>query len=253
MHKQNFNPPIYIQIKDLIIEKIKRGEYSNGSKLPSERELSRQYGVSRMTARNALNEIVREGWAFRDNVKGTFVKSPKINRDLTRLTGFSQMLKERGIKPSNKLIKKKIIEADKQIAQSLNLLIGENVYFIERLRCGNDFPIALEYSFIPCKLFDNLLKYDFEIESLYDILEKNYNCNLIYAKQTLSLSYVDRYEAKMLRLEENAAILLFEGITYDEEKIPIEYTKSLQRGDSCIFYNELWKLDKSNNEKTNNF
>ena len=107
MKKQNYTPPMYIQVKELLLKKIKSGEFEHGAKLPSERELSEIYGLSRMTARSALTELVREGWAFRNHGKGTFVVYPKIERDLVKLSGFTKMLREKGVKPGSKLIKMK--------------------------------------------------------------------------------------------------------------------------------------------------
>lgn len=240
MTKKEYKPPMYIQIRDLLLNKIQSNVYPSGEKLPSERELSKKYKVSRMTARNALTALVNEGWAYRQLGQGTFVTQPKIERDFMKLSGFSQMLKEKGIEPSNLVLGTEVKEANKIIASSLMLDIGEKVYEIVRLRCGNKIPIALEYTFLPEKLFPNLLKYDFEKESLYEILEQHYDLKLKYAKQKISLAKVNSYEAKILNIETNDTILLLENLTYNKNDDPIEFTKSLTRGDNSVFYTELW-------------
>lgn len=244
MTSKIYQSPLYIQVKEILLKKIREGEYSQGSKLPSERELSIQYGLSRMTARNALNELVNEGWAYKNHGKGTFVSYPKIERDLIELCGFSQVLKSRGITPKNKIIEMRIEEAKKNIAASLGISIGEKIYLIKRLRCGNDFPIAIEYSYLPCKLLEGLLNYNFEEESLFEVIERDYNRILTFAEQTLSLSRVDGYEAELLDVEDNSPILLFESITYDEKNIPVEFARSLTRGDRCIFRTGLRRPGK---------
>ena len=104
MMKESYIPPVYIQIKNVLIEKINSGELSSGSQLPSEREISETYNISRMTARSALTQLVDSGYAYRLKGKGTFVKLPNFERDFVKLSGFSQMLMSKGIKPSNKVI-----------------------------------------------------------------------------------------------------------------------------------------------------
>ncbi|SCZ03126.1 GntR family transcriptional regulator [Alkaliphilus peptidifermentans] len=237
---KHYPAPMYIQIKELLLNKIKSNIYSYEQQLPSERELSKQYKVSRMTARNAITALVDEGWAFREPGKGTFVAKPKIERDLIKLSGFSQMLKEKGIEPSNLLLAIEIREANRIIATKLMLDIGEKVYEIIRLRYGNKIPIALEYTYLPENKFPNLEKYDFEKESLYEVLEYHYNLKLKYAEQNLSLARVNSYEAKILNVEYKEPILLLETLTYNIDDEPIEFTKSLTRGDNSVFYTELW-------------
>lgn len=244
MPRKEYLPPIYNQIKDLLLEKIKSGEYKPGSKLPSERELSNQYKVSRMTARNALTALVNEGWAYRQQGRGTYAAEPKIQRDLLKLSGFSQMLDEKGIKPSNEVLDAKILEANKQVAGKLNLLIGEKVYRITRLRYGNKIPLALEYSYLPVKFFPKLLKYDFSKSSLYKIIEKNYGFKMKFAKQILNVTIANEREAKILKVKPEFPLLILESITYDENDIAVEMTWSLNRGDRCEFYTELWKEPK---------
>ncbi|GAQ24967.1 GntR family transcriptional regulator [Tepidanaerobacter syntrophicus] len=233
-------PPIYDQIKRLLEEKIENGEYLPGSKLPSERELSEQYKISRMTARNALTSLVNEGRAYRKQGKGTYVAKPKIKRDLLHLTGFSKMLKERGIEPSNYTLGAEIFEADKIISEKFNISIGEEVYKITRLRRGNQQNFALEYSYLPVKLFPGLLDYDLEKDSLYRIIEEEYGFKLKFAKQWIKLAKANEYEAKVLEINPDTPILILESITYTKHDMPVEMTYSLTRGDLCEFYTELW-------------
>ncbi len=241
LSSSNYLPPIYDQIKRLLLEKIESGEYPVGSKLPSERKLSEQYKVSRMTARNALTALVNEGWAHRIQGRGTYVAKPKIKRDLLRLTGFSQMLKEKGIEPSNRTLGTEVLEADKIISEKFNISIGEKVYRITRLRCGDQQNFALEYSYLPIKLFPDILKFDFEKDSLYRTIEEEYGFRLKFAKQWVRLAKANEYEAKVLQIKPEDPILILESITYDENDIAVEMTYSLTRGDLCIFYTELWR------------
>lgn len=233
-------PPIYIQIRDTLIEKINSGEFKSGDQLPSERELGESYNISRMTARNALSELVDLGHAYRLKGKGTFVADRKIERDFVKLSGFSQMLESKGIKSHNKIVRARIIEADKKIANLLEVKIGAKVYEIVRIRYGDKIPLALEYSYLPFNLFDNLLEYDFERNSLYYVIEENYNCKLKFSKQWINITALGKEESNLLSVNENTPAFLLESITYNIEEKIVEATLSLNIGGKMSFYTELW-------------
>ena len=188
MINNNYIPPVYIQIRDILIEKIDSGEFKRDNQLPSEREISETYNISRMTARSALTQLVEMGYAYRVKGKGTFARLPKINRDFVNLCGFSQMLKSKGIKPGNKVVKLGIIEANKRIAMLLGTTIGTKIFEIVRIRYGNNIPLALEFSYLPANLFNDLFRYDFEINSLYKVIEEIYGYRLKYAKQWIKIT-----------------------------------------------------------------
>lgn len=240
MIKKAYIPPVYIQIKDVLIEKINSGEFKSGSQLPSEREISETYNISRMTARNSLTQLVDLGYAYRVKGKGTFVRLPNFERDFVNLSGFSQMLSSKGIKPSNKVVKSGIIEADKKIATLLETTIGTKVYEIVRVRYGDDIALALEYSYLPVSLFDNLLQYDFESNSLYKVIEDIYKHKLKFSKQWIKITTLYKNEARMLDVMEHTPAFLLESISYDMDERVLEATRSLNIGDRTTFYTELW-------------
>nr|WP_243423714.1 GntR family transcriptional regulator [Fusibacter tunisiensis] len=238
--KKPYVPPLYIQIKDALIEKINSGELEGGSQLPSERELSEAYNISRMTARNALTQLVDLGYAYRVKGKGTFARLPNFERDFVKLSGFSQMLISRGIKPSNKVVNFSIVEADKKIASLLELTIGTKIYEIVRVRYGDQIPLALEYSYLPVSLFDNLLEYDFETHSLYEVIETVYKHKLKFSKQWIRITTLYKNEANYLDVVENTPAFLLESVSYDLNERVVEATRSLNIGDRTTFYTELW-------------
>lgn len=240
MIKKSYIPPVYIQIKDILIEKINSGELKSGNQLPSEREISETYKISRMTARSALTQLVDLGYAYRVKGKGTFVRFPNLERDFVKLSGFSQMLSSKGIKPSNKIVKSGIIEADKKVASLLETTIGTKVYEIVRVRYGDNIALALEYSYLPVSLFDNLLQYDFENNSLYKVIEDIYKYKLKFSKQWIKITTLYKNEARMLDVIEHTPAFLLESISYDMDERVVEATRSLNIGDRTTFYTELW-------------
>lgn len=243
------NEPYYIQLMNTILDKISEGEYPNGGKLPSERELSETYNISRMTARNAMTEVVNKGYAVRKKGKGTFVVYPNIQRDFTKLSGFSEMLKDKNIEPSNKVISVNIIDTNRQIAKLLNVLIGIKVYEIVRVRYGNNVPLALEYSYLREELFPGLLSYDFENNSLYNIIENDYKFKPKFSKQWIKITLLRDDESELLEVKKSTPAFLLESILFDENDQAVEATKSLNLGDRSVFYTELWPENKKQIEK----
>lgn len=240
MKKDSYNPPLFIQVRDTLINSINAGELGSGSQLPSERELSEKYKISRMTARNALTQLVDQGYAYRVKGKGTFVRIPNFERDFVKLSGFSQMLLSRGIKPSNEVVKTGIIEADKKIASLLGTVLGTKVYEIVRVRYGDNIALALEYSYLPVSLYEDLLLHNFENNSLYEILENVYGHKLKFSKQWIKITTLYKHEAKILDVAEHTPAFLLESISYDTNDQVVEATRSLNIGDRTTFYTELW-------------
>src|SRR5260370_34090421 len=113
--------PRYYQLKEIMREKINSGEWKPGALIPSDGELGEQYGISRMTARQAITELVNEGLFYREQGKGTFVSRHKITQQLIRLTGFSEDIKARGQRPGSKVLSAEMFPADETTAEKLSI------------------------------------------------------------------------------------------------------------------------------------
>jgi len=165
--------PIYYQLKELIREKIENGEWQPGDLIPSERELCEQHGISRMTVRQALTELVNEGLLRRERGKGTFVAKPKIKQQLTQLTSFSEDMRARGKKPGAKILRLENTLAKPRVAKALQIEPEQRIVVIERLRLADGEPMAIE----TCHLFfegcERILNEDLS-GSLYELLSQKY-------------------------------------------------------------------------------
>lgn len=231
--------PLYLQIKDYLAGEIASGRYLPDQRLPSERELSEQFNVGRMTVRQALLELTHEGRIYTRMGKGTFVLGPKIDQQLRTLTGFSQEMRMHGRKPSSHVLEAKVIPATPEVAVALRILPGAEVILLSRLRLSDGGPLALETAHLPFVLFPNLLQYDFAVASLYQVLEGDYGVKLIQAEQTLEASLATPYEMEMLSLVPPAAVLKMQRLTFNQDGVPIEYVYSAYRGDRYKFRSTL--------------
>lgn len=232
--------PIYYQLKNYIKEQIESGIWKPGQLISSERELSEEFEISRMTVRQAFNELVNEGLLFRKRGMGTFVAKPKVNQNLTKLTNFTFDMLSRGMKPGAKVLAVNTIPATKKLSKKLNLLEGDNVVELFRLRLADEEPMALERSFLPyAKAFPILEEEELENQSLYQLLRDKCNLHLVKAKQTIQISYCDPQDAALLEIAPDTPSLLIERVTFTEDGQPVEYVKSYYRADRYKFSIEL--------------
>ncbi len=228
--------PLYLQAKTALEEEIRSGLYGANQRLPSERDLCQRFGISRMTARQALKELEREGLVFSRVGKGTFVNETKIDQQLRSLTGFSQDIRNRGARPSSRVLSAQVLPASSSLAATLRLLPGAEVVELSRLRFSDDLPLCIEVAHIPHYLCPNLLKFDFSRESLYTVFEREYGHRLVRAEQTMEASLANSRELELLKMTAPAAVLRIERLTFNQNDALLEYVVSAYRGDLYKFH-----------------
>ncbi|WP_434399811.1 GntR family transcriptional regulator [Planococcus sp. 11815] len=230
--------PIYIQIEEQLKQQIQQGDFSVGTSIPSERELSERFGVSRMTVRQSITNLVNDGLLYREKGRGTFVASPKVEQPLNGLTSFTEDMESRGMVPSSKLIGFEILEPDADVAQELQLNNGDQVYFVERIRFADDKPMAIERTFLPVKRFPNLTEESFQ-GSLYAVIENKQQLKISHATQRIEAELVKKEDADLLHIKPPAAILMIERISFLEGDLPFEVVRSTYRADRYKFTTEI--------------
>jgi GntR family transcriptional regulator len=232
----NSSIPLYVQIKNYIIENIKNGVYKKGQRLPSERVLSIILGVSRMTTRQALLSLVQEGILESKPGKGTYVTRPIIYQQLGMLTSFSEEIHQRGGIPSTRVISVGKQSAGYEIARKLEVPVGTQVILLNRVRLADGNPVAIEASYLVSSLCPEILeKYDFSRESLYRVLREEYNLSLTWARQQFQARMPTLREQKLLEITSNSPVLVNDRVTFSVQDKPIEYVNSTYVGDQFMF------------------
>jgi GntR family transcriptional regulator len=222
--------PLYLQVKTVLSKLILHGEIKPNERLPSERELGEELGVSRMTVRQAIQALIREGFLYTRAGKGTFVSEVRFEQDRL-LTGFSEEMLKRGLKPSSKVLEARIIPASNRLAEKLEIHPNSGVVFISRLRMANEQVVAIENAHLPHALFPNLLNHDFSRQSLYSVLRQEYGVRLLFADQIVEAALANHNELRILQLSPPAAVLRMQRITRSEQRVVVEYVESVYRGD----------------------
>ncbi|HLZ22079.1 MAG TPA: GntR family transcriptional regulator [Ktedonobacterales bacterium] len=231
--------PRYHQLKEILREKIRSGEWKPGDLIPSERELSETYRISRMTARQAITDLVNEGVFYREQGRGTFVTRNKITQQLIRLTGFTEDISARGQHPSAQVLSAEMSPADEFTAERLRIAPGTLIFCLQRLRLADGEPLAIEFSQLHFKGCERLVDEDLEQQSLYRLLESKYGLPLMEAEQELEAGLAGNEEAALLKISPASSVLFIRRTTYTDRNQPIEYAKSVYRGNKYIFYTHL--------------
>ncbi|HEV2656765.1 MAG TPA: GntR family transcriptional regulator [Ktedonobacteraceae bacterium] len=236
---KNSPVPRYYQLREIMREHVRSGEWKPNDLIPSERELSEQYGISRMTTRQAITDLVNEGLFYREQGKGTFVSNRKITQQLLHLTSFTEDIRARGQRPSAKVLTTEMCAADEEIAEKLRIEVGAPTFCLRRLRLADGQPLAIERSQISFKGCERLLEEDLEQQSLYRVLEAKFGLTLMEADQELEAGLANREEAQLLKVAVNSAVLYIRRITYTERNQPLEYASSVYCGNKYTFYTHM--------------
>lgn len=223
------------EIKYLFIEK----RYQEGDKLPSEREFAEKFGVQRATIREAYRILEEEGVIEIRERSGRYMGHTRIKSSLQEIKSFKDKLNEIGMEVKNKLISFEIIELDKELYKKVKLPIGTSMYKITRIRNvvreDGDFPIAIEYSYIPEALAEKLIKYDLEENSLFEILRTKYGLIPKKEDQMIEIVYANEFESKALRVDQMTALIKKHGITYDKDGNVLQYLYAVMNMDWVEF------------------
>lgn len=224
--------PKHVELREKLRSRFQR--MAPNSLIPSARELAKTYKVSAMTVRQALVALQQEGMIHSVPGLGTFVSDHRMSKRLT-FVSFSQEVIERGMKPSSKIVSAiKTTIKESSIAESLNIVVGDPVYKLERIRFADKIPMALEESFISANLIPGLLDMDLS-ESLYEIFKNTYEKPVTRAECVVSPINLTKRQADLLDTDVKSAALSFVVVAYDARGRALERCNSIKRGDRYDF------------------
>lgn len=230
--------PLYLQLMEILIKKIESKEYEEHEKLPSERVLCEIYHLSRITVRQALQDLEREGYIYKQHGIGTFVASKSYNQNLVELYSFTSEMERLGKKPTTEVLSFDVISIDDRLAKKMNLNILEEVFKVVRLRFADGQPLMYETSYLPKKLFPNLTKNDLNSRPMYDVFYQDYEIGVTKATERLTATFITEQEAKYLAVNSQQPGMLIKRYAYLKEQL-IEYTISIALGDKFSYTVEL--------------
>ena len=235
--------PRHEQLSDWLRGRLVAGEYAAHDQLPSENELGELFGVSRITVRRALATLENAGLIYRRQGLGSFAAPPTLPQGLVRLTDFAQDMQRSGLLATSRVLFHAQAGATPAAAAALQVEEGALVTRLDRLRLGNGDPIALDRTWLPHFYAQLLEGRDLARETIYQILERDFEIPIVRARYRIEAAVAGAEEARVLLVPEGAALLLLERISYTAFDRPIYYQRRYYRADRVAFDLELARGD----------
>ncbi len=224
--------PLYRQLKDQIVKDIETGSLVSHAHLPSERDWVKRLGVSRITVRQALSDLVQMGYLYSVPGKGFFVADRQQQaRDLDGFLSFTASAHARGETPSSHILGAKLVRATADEARALGIAHGAEVVSLRRLRLSNDVPMMIQESFVPHARCPGLLRKDLGRQSLFTLLREVYGLSFRSAESTITARLGSSGERKLLAQKPPGVVLVVDQITYAPGGAPIERSVSIMHPD----------------------
>jgi len=227
--------PLYHQIKEHLQKLIQTGALQSNDILPAETQLTASYGVSRLTLRQAVTELVNEGLLVRRQGVGTFVAEPKLIPSHARLLSFTQRMAQLGRTASSDIIEVETIAASFDIAHHLEVQEGAHVHKLVRLRLADGHPLMLETAYLPEAIAPDLLSKDLSA-SLYQVLIEDYGIHQKEADQFIEPVLVREWEANILDVPAGLPALMIETTVRGADGSVVEFSRGIMRGNMARIY-----------------
>ena len=235
-----FNPsspvPLYSQIRELLRSRIADGSFAADGKMPSENEMVKAFGVSRITVRQALNDLQKEGLIFKIHGKGTFVAKPKAVQSLMRLEGFGEAMSASGHETHSRVLGHRVLRPGSHVAARLGVDGKTEVMEIQRIRYLDSNPISLDVTYVPLEIGRRLIKEDLPRRDIFLILENDYGFSLDRAELRIDAMLSDAKLAAALAVAEGSPVLRIERLTIAAGDQPLDFEYLYYRGDAFQYF-----------------
>ncbi len=223
--------PLYHQLKTVILREIEAGRWQPDAQLPTENELARRFGVSKITVRQALRELAGDGFIRREQGRGTFVERRRLQQGPRELTSFTDEMRDHGLVPTSRVLEQEAIAASPAVATALGLAPDTPVFRLRRLRLANREPMGIQTAYVPLDLTPGIAGIKFANASLYDVLQSRYGLHPATARETYCVTILKREIAALLRVPARSPAMTAERVTFLAGGRPLEYVQSVMRGD----------------------
>jgi len=224
--------PLYSQVRERLRERIADGTYAPHARLPAESEIGACFGVSRITVRQALGDLQKEGVIVKVPGKGTFVAQARPSQELARLEGFGEAMSRKGHRIVNRVVMHAQVKASPLVAARLRLAPGAPVTEIQRVRWLDRDPVSFEITYLPPAIGERLRGEDLAGRDIFLILEADYGIRLGHADVQIGAINADDELAQALRVQPGAALLRIERLTWTADGVPLDFEYLYVRGEA---------------------
>jgi len=222
--------PAHKRIRDDLVAQIESGVLGGRERLPGEVDIAAQYGVTRMTVRQALSGLVNDGLLVRRRGVGTFIATNAAQRrNMNRLVGFTEDMRAAGRTVETRILAQLIVPATSDIADALELTVGVHVTHVGRLRIVDGTPVIIQHSWVPCELCPDLWSEPLIDDSLYATLRDRYGIVLRRADQRIAADAATGERASLFGVPARSPLLRVERVALDDRNLPVEVARSWTR------------------------
>lgn len=231
--------PLYGKVEEVLASEIARGEVKPGDRLPSEDQLLARFGVSRITVRRAIQNLIQRGMVEIRRGHGTYVLAPKVSQELSRLTGFVEDMAVHGRKASAKVLSQDVVAANSTVARQLRIARGTHVVRIERVRLADSVPMSFDETYLPLEIGERIVRNDLRVKPIFTLLEEEFGIPLAEAEYVLEAAAASAHVAEALAVTRGAPIFRIERTSFTSMGQPIDYEILSYRGDLIRFVTRL--------------
>jgi GntR family transcriptional regulator len=244
--------PLYGKVEEVLASEIARGDLKPGDRLPSEEELLTRFGVSRITVRRAIQNLIQRGIVEIRRGRGTYVLAPRVSQELTTLTGFAEDMDIHGRKASARVVSQEVVAANAIVARQLGISKGVRVMRIERVRLADSVPMSFDETYLPLDIGKQIVSDDLRIKPIFTLLEEKYGILLTDAEYKMEAAAASAHIAQALAISEGSPVFRIERTSFAEGGHPIDYEVLSYRGDLIRFVTRLARrpAKKGNQAKT---
>jgi len=239
------NIPLSEQVIEIIINRIKDGTYPPGTQIPPENNLAKRFDVSRSTIRKAMSALAARGMVVQKHGVGTFVSNiSQINNPLNEAVEFNDLISRFGYEPAVLFPSVGLIEADNELAESLQISPGDKILHSEKIFTADDIPVIYVINSIPAYLFpegliEKVLKSPEMTEPLYDFFEVQFNKRIEYHVASLKATTAGQANFPELPLDDCDALLLVEEVAYNVDEMALWHSKEYFPQNNRISFNVI--------------
>ena len=221
--------PLHYQLREILRNRIVRGEFELGDQFPTEKELQEEFGVSQTTVRRALSELTREGLLERTPGKGTFVQRTESELDLGPITSFSQEMTRRQLNPGNNVIRAEVVDPPPHVIEALQLDLSDPAVFcLERVRLVGALPLMLETAYIPVRRFPGIAAVNWDDElSLLRVLLETYHVQLTEVQEVVEPTLITERHASLLHVEPFSPALHLSSVLLTHNGVCVQYSDAI--------------------------
>ena len=238
---KNLPVPLYHQLQAVLKAQIESRSWQPGEQLPNEAKLAESFGVSKITVRQALEELADLGYIRREHGRGTFVAHRKFDEGPRELTSFTEEMRRHELVATSRILAHSVLESDAKVADALRVPLRSPVFVLKRVRLAGGEPVSVQTAHIPAALVPGI---EIGVESsLYEVLQTRYHLYAARARETYFAALADPPVTELLGIRTGSPVFAVERVTLLPNEKPFEFVQSAVRGDRYTIVLDLVKRE----------